>query len=283
MRRHSSRAGTSLPEILVALTITLVVLGIGSIAATRTIAVQSTGSASEIASSTRNSALATLARHLTNSVPHDGDLFTVHDTVLEFAHMIGVATVCAIRGDTLLTTRGVDSLPWNTTLPRAITSDDRLRLWSDSTSSWRTHGVRVVGTATGACGSLDRPWPGAAWQRITLDGAPHGVGVGGLIRVLQRERWSLLRSGDGTWSLALATWDAGRGRFGVPQPVLAPLNAPGAPDAAGLTVRAIDGAGATLPAADLARTASVIVAIRSAVPPRVSSGNDSVRINVPAH
>lgn len=284
MHTFASRRGTSLPELLVALTISLIVLSIGSRAATSAIALQSTISASDISSTTRNSAVATLSRHVTNSIPRDGDLYSAQDTVLEFAHTIGVVTVCAIRGDTILTTRGADSLPWHTSLPRTISTNDRLRIWSDSTSTWRTLGVRTIGTATGPCGTPDRPWAGSAWQRIALDSIPTGVSVGALIRVLQRERWSLLRSGDGTWSLALATWEAARGRFGVPQPVMALLNAPSAPGGPGLDVRAADATGTTLTSANLERTASVTVILRSATPPRGGTvASDSVQINVRAH
>jgi hypothetical protein len=279
----STRCGTTLVELLVALTTTLVVLSIGAMAATRSVAIQSTSSANGLSASTRNSAVTTLSRHLANVVPQDGELFTVRDTVLEFMHTIGVASVCAIRGDTIITSRGLDSLPWHTTLPRAITSDDRLRVWSDSAAAWRTASVRATGSASGACGTPDRPWPGSAWQRVTLDSGAYRVAVGALIRVQQRERWSLLRSGDGSWALALATWDASRGRYGVPQPVMAPLNAPSAPDGAGLEVRALDSTGTTLATADLARANAITIILRSAARPLGNAGNDSVQVNVPAH
>ena len=109
------------------------------------------------------------------------------------------------------------------------------------------------------------------------------VRAGTLVRVLQRERWSLVRGGDGAWALSMATWDATRSAFNTPQPLITPLAPPAAAGGAGFVIRAIDARGALVADSALATTRSLIAVLRAPRHALYGTLADSVRINVGAH
>ena len=277
-----ARCGLTLVEIIVALVLLAVVLSIGSIAAQRVLVVQSALALTASRSSAIRDALQALHRHLANVEPAAGDLRVARDTLLELVHTIGVVTACRVSRDTLVIASAADSQPWAASLPRAVTADDGVRVWHDAAATWSTHQVVSVASASGVCGDSAWAWPDRASQRLVLADSLAGVVPGAPVRVLQRERWSLLRSGDGSWALSLATWDAVRGAFAVPQPLVSPLSPPGARAGAGFSVRALDAVGRLLTDSALVRASSVMVVMRSARHARQGDFSDSVRIHVGA-
>ena len=277
---HDARRGLTLVEVIVALALLAVVLSIGAISAQRVLVVQSALAVRSSRSGAIRDALQALRRHLANVEPAAGDLRMARDSVLELVHTIGVVSACRVSRDTLVIATAADSLPWAASVPRAVTDDDAVRVWHDSAALWSTHRVVAVASASGACGDSASVWPDRASHRLVLADSLRGVVPGAPVRVLQRERWSLLRSGDGSWALSLATWDATRSAFTVPQPLASPLAAPGA--RAGFTVRALDAAGRLLADSALGQASAVMVVLRSAPHARQGDFSDSVRINVGA-
>lgn len=281
--RTSQRNGLTLIEMMVAVMLLLVVVAIGAIAARRTLAIEARTSMRASRESGISDALRTLARHASNAEPARGDIRRARDTVLDIVHTLGITTVCRVSRDTVVIPSDADSLPWSTVLPRAVTADDEVRVWRDDTHDWAQRSVRSVTGASGACGDSVRTWPGRAAQRLVLSDTVSGAGPGAPMRVLQRERWSLVRGGDGAWALSMATWDAARGVFQVPQPLLAPLASPTAMGGAGFAIRAIDAGGATIVDSALIRTRSLLAVLRAPRHQLYGSVSDSVRINVGAH
>jgi hypothetical protein len=280
MIRMAPRAGVTLIELAVTLVLTAIMVAIAGAALQRVLAVQSETTRADGRRTALTDALHTLVRHAASADPARGDLRSVRDTALEFMHAIGSATVCSAEGDTLVLTGSADSLPWSATIPRAVTDDDALRVWHDGDARWIARRIRTAGAATGACGDSSTTWPDRATQRLVLDGPTAGMRPGAMVRVLQRERWSLVRSTDGTWSLAIATWDEARTTFAAPQPLLAPL-AP--PSGDGLRIRALDALGTPLADSALPRTRTLLVALRYAPTARRGIITDSVRIDVGTH
>lgn len=280
MTRIARRTGVTLIELLVVLVLVMVLVAIAGGSLQRLLAIQSQSAIADGRRAALSDALSTLTRHVAAADPSHGDLRAARDTVLELLHGIGSTTVCYARGDTLVVTSSADSMPWRTTLPRAVTDDDALRVWHDGDAHWITRRVRTTAPATGPCGDGSRPWPDRANQQLVLDGTTSGMRPGAVVRVLQHERWSLVRGGDGNWSLTLATWDAARRAFNPPQPLLSPLSPPSAGAGAGLVVRAIDALGNPLPDSALAQARSVIVVIRYRPTGRLGVITDSVRIDV---
>jgi type II secretory pathway pseudopilin PulG len=273
----------TLIELVVALAVLPLLLAIGAITARRALSTQALGSAADARAVAISDALQTLARHASDADPANGDLVVARDTTLQLRHDVGITSVCRSSADTLVTSTGSDAKPWSSTLLRLITDDDQVRLWHEPTRSWILRSVRTATPATGACGDSITPWPERASQRLLLNDSIPGMLVGAPVRVLQRERWSLVRGGDGNWSLALATWNEARASFNVPQPLLSPLAAPSARDGPGFSARAITATGATLADSALTRTRSIIAVIRSTTHPRLGNLTDSVRINVRTH
>jgi prepilin-type N-terminal cleavage/methylation domain-containing protein len=278
-----TRAGVTLIELMVSMMLLLVVVAIGAIAARRTLSIQARVALQDGRASGISDALRTLARHAVDADPRLNDIRAARDTAIDIIHPIGVMTVCRARGDTVLSTAVDDSLPWSTVLPRAITTDDQLRFWNDARQEWIQRGVRNIASATGTCGDSTSLFPGRAWQRIILTDTTGNVRAGTVVRVMQRERWSLVRGGDGAWALSMATWDATRNAFDTPQPLIAPLASPNAAGGAGFGIRAIDARGAIVADSALTTTRSLIAVLRAPRHALYGALSDSVRINVGAH
>lgn len=277
------RPGLTLIEITVSLVLMLVLLSVGSLVARKSIQTALTVSTTELRSGSLSDALRTLTRHVRNADPAAHDLRVARDSLLDLVHTIGAATLCRVSRDTIVLAAPNDTLPWSSTLPRWVTTDDAVRVWHDGDARWVERGVRSVTAANGACGDSASVWPGRAGQRLIIDDSISGARPGALVRVLQRERWSLVRGGDGQWSLALATWDALSRTFSTPQPVVTPLAAPTAPEGPGLLIRAVDAAGRQVADSGLAHTRAVVVSLRSAKQARLDTIADSARINVGPH
>jgi prepilin-type N-terminal cleavage/methylation domain-containing protein len=283
MRPNTPRPGLTLIEMVVSLMLMLVLLSVASLIARRSIQTVSTVSTGEVRGSALSDGLRTLSRHVSTAEPLANDVRMARDSVLDLVHTIGVATICTVDRDTVVLSAANDTLPWSTMLPRNVTTDDGLRIWSDADQRWIDRSVSIVGAAAGGCGDSTTSWPGRAGQRLIMDDSIAGLRPGAVVRVLQRERWSLVRGGDGQWSLSLATWDAGSRSFATPQPLVTPLAAPTAPSGPGLTIRAVDAAGRPFADSALSSTRSIAVRLNGAIHPRAGSLTDSVRINVGAH
>lgn len=283
MRSTHSRAGVTLIELLVSLMLLVIVLGIGAIAASHTVRTQARTAMLDARASAISDAIRTLARHATDLDPSRHDIRAAHDTLMDIVHPIGFTSVCRLSADTIITAARDDSIPWSAVLPRAITTDDELRIWQDPQQAWVQLGVRAVSAASGPCGDSTTAFPGRAWQRVVLSDSSSATRVGATVRVLQRERWSLVRGGDGAWALSMATWDATRATFNSPQPLVAPLAAPAAIGGPGFAVRAINSAGAIVADSTYAATRSLIAVLRAPRHALYGTIADSVRINVAAH
>jgi hypothetical protein len=283
MPHAAPRSGLTLVELLVAMTTLLLVLAIGARVTRRVLESESRMSTTGARRHALADALLTLTRHAESIEPLQGDLLAARDTALELLHPVGMSVVCGVRGDTLTLSAERDSVAWSATLPRSVSAGDRVRVWSETTADWQQREVIAVSGASGACGDSLAPWPDRAAQRIRLNDSIAALRPGAIVRVLQPQRWSLVRSGTGDWSLSLASWEFARGALGTPQPVFAPLAPPAAPGGPGLRVRAIDAAGRVLDAASLSRARSLLIVLRSAIHPRFGAIADSVRINVGHH
>jgi prepilin-type N-terminal cleavage/methylation domain-containing protein len=277
------RRGVTLIELLVALLLSAVVVAVGSMSVTMSLRELTRADTTGTRAAALTDALHTLERHLTTAEASANDLRVVRDTAVDLLHTIGVASVCRVHADTLVLSTTTDSLPWRTVMPRAPTTDDAVRIGPTEVGVWLTRGVRDVGSASGLCGDTAVVWPGRAWQRLVLTDSLPEIRVGAIVRIMQREKWSLVRGGDGQWSLSLATWDAASSRFGVPQPLLTPLASPTAPGGAGFSAAALDVRGVALPDSALARTRVVHITLRSARHARLGQVADSVRIHVGAY
>ena len=280
-QRSSSRAGTTLAELVVALTLLAVLTAIAALTSREALRREAATGADASRSEAIADGLRTITRHARDITPALGDLLAAADTALELRHPLGIGTICRMQRDTLVLAQAHDSTVWPASMPRAVSTGDEVRVWHEPAAAWVTRTVTATSAASTPCGDAIAPWPDRASTRVTLDDTMPFARPGTPVRILQRQRWSLLRSGSGDWSLAMATWDAPRNRFSTPQPLLAPLASPTAPGGPGFEVHALDALGATLPPGTLDSTRAITIVLRSE--PRSARHRpilDSVQINV---
>ena len=118
---------------------------------------------------------------------------------------------------------------------------DSAWLYRDSLG-WRGHRVVSVARRTTACG-VPTSAAGATYS-LTLD-APASVPAATPVRVTRWERWVVYRASDGRWQLGVREWDAPTSRFLPPQPVAGPF-ARRAPDGRRTGFRYFDASDAEL-------------------------------------
>jgi prepilin-type N-terminal cleavage/methylation domain-containing protein len=273
------RAGLTLIEMVVSLTVFGVLIAMALPTAARMMHAQAVVHGDGVRAAAIDDALSALARHVQGTDAAAGHLVIARDTVLDAYVPIGRGVVCQARGDTLWLARGDSLVPWSPQLRRDAGAGDRVVIMSDS-GAVAVRNVRSAGSAPLRCGDADHPWPGVSLQRLVLDSVI-GASPGAPIRLLARERWTLQRSGDGTWSLALATWDAARTGFVTAQPVAGPLTPPADARGPGFSVQARAGDGRVLrDSLSLARTLTLVLRTRRDV--RLHPVVDSVVLTVAA-
>ena len=236
-----SRRGTTLAELLIALTMASLVLA----TATGSLLRQQRTSASLAA---RGSVMAQLhpattavAAQLAQVSPAAGDFVggEWRDTALEFRAPVAAGISCdVVPGAVTLATDAASLVPLGGTLssPRA---GDSLWYYSDAAASWSGRAVADVATAATACVGAGA---GAA-VRLQL-GAADTVPAAVPVRITRQMRIVIYRAGDGSWQLGLREWSDAARALAPPQPVAGPFLS----GASGLRTgfRYFDGMGAEL-------------------------------------
>lgn len=216
------------------------------------------------------------------AAPEGSDLLLVADSAIELRAPLGGGAACRVAPAELELLAATDPAgapaAWWRGPPRegdvAFVHDDALP--DSGVGVWHARPITAADRSTTACrtGLLAPRAPPPAHWRLTLGGAPLPATVhdGAPVRVGRRRRYSLYRAGDGLWYLGQREWDATGATL---QPVAGPL-APYAPGAGGLTITALDAAGAAIAGpVPAGAAASVVVTVRvarawSAVPWRDS-------------
>ena len=284
-----ARRGTTLVELLVALTMLAVLVAATADVVARQWRTQGALDARRAARAQLAAAADALRPALRMAAGDGGavdssDFLFVSDTLLELRTALGASVVCAVAGPTTVElpplSSASPSLTWWRAAPQPgdvalVFSDDSLG------GAWRTLPVAALGTSAAGCAgsslvSASDPQPR---HRLTLAAAlPAGVVPGTPIRFARRVRWLHYRASDGRWYLGEREWD-GTAWTGT-QPVAGPLRPPGA--RGGLAMRALDSTGSALngAAAATARVVRVDVVVRADVTPlagaRAASAVDSV-------
>ncbi|MCC6319632.1 MAG: type II secretion system protein [Gemmatimonadaceae bacterium] len=263
--RHRARRGTSLAELLVALSV------FGAVA---------TACLRALASSTRwyerttlvaeqhaqvDAALRILTALPSAASPADGDLLTLGDSALTWSATVAAAVACRETSGALMLPRaplisGVD-LAGYTSAPQV---GDVLVLLDDAASRtsaddrWNRHAIVGVGTSSGGCvgGQLADAVRDAATPAWRLDLVPPATAaaIGAPVRILRPRRFLLYLSTP-DWMLGVTEFNAPAG-WATVQPAAGPL-AP--PRAAGLKLRWLD----SLFRADSTRVAAIGIDIQA--------------------
>jgi prepilin-type N-terminal cleavage/methylation domain-containing protein len=257
------RAGFSLHELLISLTILSAVMGLAAHAATRHArlfrGIDELAAARDHA--THTSAIA--ERILWGVAPAAGDLIAAHDTALEVRIAIGSAVVCdgwpgrfvipappATEGHTLASF-----------LDEPQAGDRIAALFSDSLgSTWLTLHVTASPVAD-VCARF--AGISAAWSVVTNEQLV--VPSGAILRFSRPLRLAMYRASDSRWYLGAREWNADEQTFHTIQPVVGPLRPPSADEShTGLLIVYRDAAGARLiPPFEPSHVASVSIVTRT--------------------
>lgn len=230
-RKH--RAGTTLAELLVALTI----CGVVASAFFRTVH-QSLRFLHDHTLLVEQRAQLQAAGHLTASLladasPADGDLVALSDSSADFRATIGIALACRTSGATVEIT------------PLILASGIALSAFSDQPQPgdlaarfeqgplasaiddhWTIHTITGVHTLTGACASTPFTDPvadaGKTGWTLDLNPPPPATSAATALRLLRPQRLALYHSAP-DWMLGFSDWNAPSAKWNLIQPVAGAL------------------------------------------------------------
>ncbi len=283
-----SRYGTTLAELLVALTI----LGTISSALLRSLSGSIRTVNAQTAAIERRGQLQA-ASHVTESLiataaPTEGDFQVATDTSATFYSTLGIALACRTAANSA------------EVVPQSLTSGLHLSalvdapkagdvavifnngaLQSTADDHWTRHTIVGVHSLTGACASTSFTQPGDAskvgWT-LDLTPPPPSSAIALPLRILRPQRLALYKSAQ-TWMLGLADGNAITGSWNVIQPVAGPLT-DGSVTSSGLQMVWLDSTGVrtTTPS----RIAALNASFRAISVQRSKSGHnaDSVELRV---
>jgi hypothetical protein len=214
--------GTTLVELVLALTLGAIVLGAAAVSVlrqqhgTRRVTGMAVGAAQAgVASSLVPAELADL-------VPSAGDVVAgqARDTAVQLRVPIATGVSCdsAVGRAILTVSEGDDLAPaGGSTPPHA---GDSLWWYTDAARSWRGRRIADVHSALVSCSPLMRG-NGTVLQLAPAD--MDTIPVGALLRVTRPFRYVIYRSGDESWQLGLREWSETTQRFAPPQPIAGPF------------------------------------------------------------
>ena len=229
-RRHR---GLTLVEVLVALTVAGVVLGlIMAISVREQRVFADLAERAAIAGQLREAA-ALLPIDLRAAAPLEGDIRQARDTVVELRATIGSAVVCDTTTGGVILSPAVAGADTYASFLMPVEAGDTVWLFmpGDTLDRWLPHAVARTGTAPpGQCAAGGpRLSPAAAASvRVTLalGDTLSSPSVGIPLRVTRPMRYSVYRASDGGWYVGERDWNNASRRFNTIQPVAGPVLPP---------------------------------------------------------
>ena len=216
------RIGATLVELIVALTLSAIVLGAATSSVLRqhrtarlVVGEAATTAQLRAATGALSAELSVLSRATGDIVPGEA-----RDTALQLRALVAAGISCndAVGSATFAPDEeGLPEALWGT-IPRVGDS-----LWwhaGDTTAQWHSARILSSDSVTAAClltGAPPRPA-----RRVVVSVAGDTIPFGAPLRVTRPTRYSFYRSGDGSWQLGLRDWIGGD-HFGAPQPVAGPF------------------------------------------------------------
>ncbi|CAN5919476.1 hypothetical protein BH11GEM1_BH11GEM1_36110 [soil metagenome] len=270
------RRGTALLELLLALALAGVVLSIATASLLRQQRVHARLRGQSGADRQLRAATMVLAGQLAELDATAGDIASgsASDTALQFRATVATSFACeqSAGSVTLLPELGGGG-SYAGTLSAVRPGDT---LWWLGDSTWTAARIRSVDAASVTCtGPLAFAGP---TMRLVLSPSADSIPAGAPLRITRHTRYSLYRSGDGSWQLGSREWNDVTGMFSSPQPVAGPLLLVAGARRSGY--RYFDAMGQELDLtaglADVTRIARIRITMRS-VASGQDRGSDSVR------
>jgi hypothetical protein len=273
--------GTTLAELLVALTLATIVLG----AATSTLLRQQRTAAtlSRVAGGDAQSraALGALGIELAALAAGSGDLEPAQasDTAVQLRSVITSGLAC---GDALSVATFAGEADANGTalLGPAPRAGDSLWWFGGTPAAWRVRRIIASDSVSMSCPLTSAP---AGPVRRVVVAEPDSITYGAPLRIVRPVRYAFYRSGDGSWQLGVRDWVESTERFASPQPIAGPFVMRAGSARTGFRYYDSDGAelgtgGAAIPSVRVARVRITVLAADRAVGPDAAAGRDSLDV-----
>ena len=230
---------------------------------------------------------------LRSLAPREGDIRAgeARDTSLEFRAAVLTGVICAVQsGRIALAPRGArDGLMASIVATPDVGDTAWLLSMMPDEERWLPAVVLDVGTSSTRCHGGDPPSLLTAAEAslgtrvLTIDSTSAALlGPGVPVRITRPMRYSLYRSGDGSWYLGLAEWSASRFRFDPVQPVSGPYASAAR---GGLRFRYFDTAGVEVASGAtetraIARIDVTLAAVAGSIAPSPAGARDSVLLTL---
>lgn len=222
MTHPGQRIGATLVELVVALSLSAVVLGAAASSVLRQQRTTRVVTGEAATTAQLRAATGALSAELSVLSRGAGDIVAgeARDTALQFRALVVAGIACDDAASSATFAPDDDGLPqalWGT-VPRAGDS-----LWwyaGDTVAGWHSARIVVSDSVFAPClltGSPPRPA-----RHVAVAGIGDTIPFGAPLRVTRPGRYSFYKSGDGSWQLGLRDWIAGD-HFGAPQPVAGPF------------------------------------------------------------
>jgi hypothetical protein len=215
------RAGATLAELLVSLTLAAIVLGAATSSLLRQ---QRTGMSlgrAAAGDAQSRAAVGALGIELAALTVGSGDLEPgqASDTALQLRSVVESGLACTDAASTA-TFRSESDERGNALPGLAPRVGDTLWWFGGTPPTWRARRIVEADSVLASCPLTSAP-AGPA-RRIVIAGAD-SIGYGAPLRIVRPVRYAFYRSGDGSWQLGVRDWLEAAGRFASPQPIAGPF------------------------------------------------------------
>jgi hypothetical protein len=215
--------GTTLAELLVAITLGAMVLGTASASVLRQqrIARQIAGVVAGAAQSRVASLL--IPSELADLAPSAGDLAggEARDTVLQLRSSIATGIACdSAVGQAVVASGDEDLAPGGVASPPR--AGDSLWWYADAATGWRVRRLTDARSVTARCPARAAGSGEGPALRLALTDRDT-IPAGAVLRVTRPLAYVVYRGGDGSWQLGMREWSEATQRFAPPQPIAGPF------------------------------------------------------------
>ena len=261
--------GATLAELLVAVTLSGIVLGTATSSVLRQQRTAVVVSASAAAAQQLRAATGALAAELAPLSAGSGDLIAgeASDTTIGLRTLVGSGVSC---GDAVAQATFAPADDEPAAAGPSARVGDSLWWYAGHSPGWSGRPVISSDSVNSPC-----MLTGTAAHRRVVVGGGDSIPFGAPLRVTRRARYVFYRSGDGSWQLGLQEWVAETGRLAPPQPIAGPFLSRVGRARSGF--RYFDRAGREIPSGELAEGAGRVGRVRVTVlmRARTSGAGDS--------
>jgi len=264
---QAPRAGVTLAELLVAISLTGIVLALVSALAFRQQRFYAGAFARLALAGELRETAALLPVELRGIATSAGDIRggEARDTSLEFRATIASAIVCDVIGGRVVLP---PPAPAGTTFAALLATPQAndtawVLMTVDTTEVWQPRRITAVTSMSGgSCTGGAPPVSGGSLTSprvaLGLDTLDPTIRAGVPLRITRPERYSVYRASDGAWYLGQRDWNPTTMRFNTIQPVTGAFLAPAS---GGLRFRYADSSGADLPSGTMNTRSIALITI----------------------